>query len=69
MQISKINIDPVLRLRDACELLNLSAASVRRLIHDGALRATRYGKNGKFRLRKSWIEALIQEGSKNVPLG
>lgn len=64
MTTETLAADPILGFADACEVLDLSAPTVRELIYSGALPAARVGRGrGQWRIRKSWIDLYLDRAA------
>lgn len=53
----------VLTVKEASELLNVSAAAIRMLINAGKIQAFRLADKGTFKIAKSEIERIVREGT------
>ena len=51
--------EPMLRLQDVCQRLNLKRAAVRRLMREQGLRYIRLGRDLRF--KREWIEDFIEQ--------
>jgi excisionase family DNA binding protein len=51
--------EPMLRLQDVCQRLNLKRAAVRRLMREQGLRYIRLGRDLRF--KREWLEDFIEK--------
>jgi excisionase family DNA binding protein len=51
--------EPMLRLQDVCQRLNLKRAAVRRLMREQGLRYIRLGRDLRF--KREWVEDFIEK--------
>jgi excisionase family DNA binding protein len=56
----KTNVRELLQVREAADILDVSATTVRRHIADGELRALRLGPNGRYRIARRDLQAFLE---------
>jgi len=59
------NLPDILTLKQACEVLNCHANTLRKWDNEGKLKAIRFGSRGDRRYRKEEIMALLNDENDN----
>jgi len=59
------NLPDILTLKEACEVLNCHANTLRKWDNEGKLKAIRFGSRGDRRYRKEDVMALLRDEKDN----